>query len=49
MDAIEPEKAGGYDKSFHGLIDRSRTDRLYFRTVMFTNHARNGAGNCSCA
>ena len=45
MDAIETEIASGQHKSFHSLIDSSRTDRLHFGAVMFAYDARNSASN----
>jgi hypothetical protein len=48
MDAIETEIASCQDKSFHGLIHRSCTDRLDFCPVMFANDASNGASDRGC-
>ena len=47
MDAIEAEISGCEDKGFHGLIDRSRTDRLHFCAMMFAHDTCNGASSRS--
>ena len=48
MDPIEPEIAGCYNKSLHGLVDRPRANSLKFRPVMFADHARNSASYSRC-
>ena len=44
IDAVQQEVSTCNRGSFDGLIDRARSDRLYFRPSMFPNHTRNRTG-----
>src|SRR5690349_20564238 len=49
LNPIEFKVSCGQNKGFDCLVDRTRTNGLYLRSVMFANNTRNGAGNTGCS